>query len=62
MRILISGVFYGALSIVVTFIVASMGNLIQASILVVGMISGPALGVFLLASLTTTANEMVNIF
>lgn len=51
--------FYGALSIFVTFLVASMGNLIKATVLVVGMISGPALGVFLLASLTTTANEMV---
>ncbi|XP_035231904.1 putative sodium-dependent multivitamin transporter isoform X1 [Stegodyphus dumicola] len=48
---------YGILCIALSFLVASIGNLIKTTIVVVGMIAGPNLAVFLLASLTTTANE-----
>ncbi|GFU27932.1 sodium-coupled monocarboxylate transporter 1, partial [Nephila pilipes] len=49
--------FYGFLCIVLTFVVASFGNLVQASLTVFGMLGGPVLSVFLLGMLTTRANE-----
>ncbi|GBN01615.1 Putative sodium-dependent multivitamin transporter [Araneus ventricosus] len=49
--------FYGFLCILLTFLVATFGNLVQASLTVFGMLGGPVLSVFLLGMLTTRANE-----
>ncbi|XP_035231901.1 putative sodium-dependent multivitamin transporter isoform X1 [Stegodyphus dumicola] len=58
----IISLIYGALCIALSFLVASIGNLLKTTIVVVGMIAGPNLAVFLLASLTTTTNEEGIIF
>ncbi|GIX71120.1 putative sodium-dependent multivitamin transporter [Caerostris extrusa] len=49
--------FYGFLCIMLTFLVATLGNLVQASLTVFGMLGGPVLSIFLLGMLTTRANE-----
>ncbi|GFY45108.1 putative sodium-dependent multivitamin transporter [Trichonephila inaurata madagascariensis] len=49
--------FYGFLCIILTFLVASFGNLVQASLTVFGMLGGPVLSVFFLGMMTTRANE-----
>ncbi|GFW25279.1 putative sodium-dependent multivitamin transporter [Trichonephila clavipes] len=51
--------FYGFLCIILTFLVASFGNLVQASLTVFGMLGGPVLSVFFLGMMTTRANEKV---
>ncbi|GFQ96855.1 sodium-coupled monocarboxylate transporter 2 [Trichonephila clavata] len=48
---------FGVLCVGVTFLVASLGHLVKMSIIIGGMVNGPNLAVFLLASCTTKANE-----
>ncbi|GBN39993.1 Putative sodium-dependent multivitamin transporter [Araneus ventricosus] len=50
-------IFYGFLSLVLTYIVSSFGNVLQASTIVYGLVAGPTLGVFLLGVLTARTNE-----
>ncbi|XP_054717017.1 putative sodium-dependent multivitamin transporter isoform X2 [Uloborus diversus] len=49
--------FYGFLTLALTFLVATFGNLVQAAITIFGMVGGPALAVFLLGMLTKRSNE-----
>ncbi|GFY67464.1 putative sodium-dependent multivitamin transporter [Trichonephila inaurata madagascariensis] len=49
--------FYGILSLFLTYIVSSFGNVLQASTIVYGLVAGPTLGVFLLGVLTARTNE-----
>lgn len=49
--------FYGVLSLFLTYIVSSFGNVLQASTIVYGLVAGPTLGVFLLGVLTARTNE-----
>ncbi|XP_054711313.1 putative sodium-dependent multivitamin transporter [Uloborus diversus] len=48
---------YGGIGLVLTFVVASFGNVLQASTIVYGLVAGPTLGVFLLGVLTSRSNE-----
>lgn len=48
---------YGAMGLLLTFIVARFGNVLQASNIVYGLVAGPTLGVFLLGVLTSRTNE-----
>ena len=52
---------YGLLCVALTFLVATFGNLVQASLTIFGMLGGPVLAVFILGMLTTRANEKVRI-
>ncbi|GFW25373.1 sodium-coupled monocarboxylate transporter 2 [Trichonephila clavipes] len=48
---------FGVLCVGMSFLISSLGHLIKMSIILVGMVGGPNLGVFLLAACTTKANE-----
>ncbi|XP_015913607.1 putative sodium-dependent multivitamin transporter [Parasteatoda tepidariorum] len=48
---------YGTIGLLLTYIVASFGNVLQASTIVYGLVAGPTLGVFLLGVLTARTNE-----
>ncbi|GIY03240.1 sodium-dependent multivitamin transporter [Caerostris extrusa] len=54
---LVQALFYGVLSLVLTYLVSSFGNVLQASTIVYGFVAGPTLGVFLLGVLTARTNE-----
>ncbi|GFQ97212.1 putative sodium-dependent multivitamin transporter [Trichonephila clavata] len=47
----------GALCVGVSFVIASLGSLVKMTMIIVGMVAGPNLGVFLLAACTTETNE-----
>lgn len=47
------------MGLLLTFIVAKFGNVLQASSIVYGLVAGPTLGVFLLGVLTSRTNEKV---
>lgn len=50
-------VVFGALCVGMSFLIASLGHLVKMTVIIVGLVAGPNLGVFLLAACTTTANE-----
>ncbi|XP_035221456.1 putative sodium-dependent multivitamin transporter isoform X2 [Stegodyphus dumicola] len=50
-------VLYGAIGLLLTYIVAKFGNVLQASTILYGLVAGPTLGVFLLGVLTSRTNE-----
>lgn len=48
---------YGLIGLSLTFLVAKIGGLVQASYSIYGMFAGPVLGVFVLGMMTTRSNE-----
>lgn len=54
-----AALLYGFTGLLLTFIVANFGDLIQASLIVYGLVAGPTLGVFILGVLTSKTNEKV---
>jgi len=48
--------FYGVLVVLLAFIVERLGSLLEASIMILGLVGGPLLGVFLLGMLTRRTN------
>ncbi|CAL1269239.1 unnamed protein product [Larinioides sclopetarius] len=56
-HIKVMSLFFGVICIALSFVIASLGHLVKMSVILVGNLSGPNLGVFLLAACTKTANE-----
>ncbi|XP_054711298.1 putative sodium-dependent multivitamin transporter [Uloborus diversus] len=49
--------FYGLLCVSLTFLVATFGNLVQASLTMFGLLGGPVLAIFFLGMMTERSNQ-----